>query len=200
MSNRVDVDVLGFQQLADKVKTLGDDKDKRRESLVILRQIAKPTLNASKAIVPVSKQKHFSRGKYIAPGALKKSLGIITVRTENPSVVVGTRAKGKFDGWYGNMVHEGHEYFTSANQQTKLFYKNNARFSTARNLNRGSAKNKKRKTKRERANLRAAGRAKMTRPQRFLKDAYEQTKGKVTSDAENQFAAFIQRRINRLSK
>lgn len=200
MSNSVNVDVKGFQELANKIKLLGDDKDKRRESVAILKQIAKPTLAASKNLAPVSKKKHFSRGKFIEPGTLKKSLGLITAKSKNPTVIVGARAKRKFDGWYANFVHDGHEYFASATQKTKLFFKNNSRFTTVRNKGKGSAFNKKRKTKVERVRLRQAGMARRTKAQPFLNNAYEQTQGKVTSDAEKKFAAFLQRRIDKLSK
>lgn len=199
MSNRVDVDVEGFQALANKLKELANDKDKKREALIVLRQVAKPTLQASQSKAPVSKQKHFSRGKYIAPGTLKKSLGFITVKTENPTIVVGPRAKRNFDGWYGHFVHEGHEYVAASQKPTKLFYKNNARFTTVRNVSAGSAKNKGRKSKMQRAELRALGAYKRTKPQPFLTDAYDQTKGKVTAEAEVKFANFLERRIKKLS-
>ncbi|MDM1535050.1 HK97-gp10 family putative phage morphogenesis protein [Myroides odoratimimus] len=205
MSNSVKVDVQGFQELADKIKKLGDDKDKRREGRLILRQIAKPTLLAAQSLAPVSKERHYSRGKYIIPGTLKKSLGVINVRTDNPSIAIGPRAKNKkFDGWYGHFVHEGHEYFTSATQNTRFsMVKKYSRTYFVKKRKKESEKsigNRKRKSKKQKARLRYIGRARMTKPQPFLDKAYEQTKGKVTQDAEKQFAAFIQRRINRLSK
>ncbi|MDM1057871.1 HK97-gp10 family putative phage morphogenesis protein [Myroides odoratimimus] len=199
MSNSVRVDISGFEELNSRIKELGDDKDKRKESLAILRQIAKPTVTAAQSIVPVSKQRHYSRGKWITPGTLKKSLGVINVRGENPVVAVGPRAKRKYDGWYGAFVHEGHEYFVGASSSGRGGF-SMIRRARSLNLRRGTAKNKKRKTKKERARLRSIGRAKMTKPQPFLDKAYEQTKGKVTQDAERQFASFIQRRINRLSR
>lgn len=199
MSNRVDVDVKGFKALADKVIELGDDKDKRREALIILRQVAKPTLAASKALVPVSKERHFSRGKYIAPGALRKSLGFITARSENPTIAVGARAKGKrYDGWYAGFVHEGHEYVTGNNQQKSSRNKNS--YSNIGKIRKGSSKNKYRLGKKEKARLRQVGMIKKTKAQPFLTNAYDQTKGAVTNDAERRFSAFLQRRINKLSQ
>lgn len=200
MSNRIKVDIEGFQELTNKIKLLSDDKDKRRESLAILRQIAKPTLQVSKSIVPVSKNKHYSRGKFIQPGNLKKSLGLITGRSSNPTIIVGARAKRKFDGWYAHFVHEGHEYFAGASKSSKLFFKNNSRFTTVRNNSKGSANNKTRKTKKERAVLRQMGKARMTKPQPFLTDAFNQTKGQVTTEAEKKFSQFIQKRINKLGR
>lgn len=201
MSNSVRVDVEGFQELVDKIKKLGDDKDKRKESIAIFKQIAKPTVAASQSLAPVSKKRHYSRGKWIMPGTLKKSLGVIVVKNKNPTIAVGARAKRKFDGWYAHFVEKGHEYFTSATSGRQSFSMvKRSRNVSVTNTRKGSAKNKERKTKQQRANLRQAGRARMTKPQPFLDKAYEQTKGKVTADAEKQFAAFIQRRINRLSK
>ncbi|MCO7721971.1 HK97 gp10 family phage protein [Myroides odoratimimus] len=202
MSNSVKVDVQGFQELADKIKKLGDDKDKRREGRLILKQVAKSTLLVAQSLAPVSKERHYSRGKYIIPGTLKKSLGVINVRTDNPSIAIGPRAKSKkFDGWYGHFVEKGHEYFTSATSSRKTFSMiRRTRNVSVTNTRKGSSLNKQRKTKQQRVNLRQAGRARKTKPQPFLDKAYEQTKGKVTQDAEKQFAAFIQRRINRLSK
>lgn len=199
MSNSVRVDVRGFEELTNRIRELSDDKDKRKESLAILRQVAKPTVSAAQSFVPVSKERHYSRGKWIVPGTLKKSLGVINVKGNNPTVAVGARAKRKYDGWYGAFVHEGHEYFAGASVSSRGGF-SMIRRARSMNLRRGSAKNKKRKTKKERARLRSVGRAKMTKPQPFLDKAFEQTKGQVTQEAEKQFAAFIQRRINRLNR
>ena len=201
MSNKIQVDVQGFQELTKKLKELGNDKDKRREALIILRQVAKPTLEVARSLAPVSKEQHFSRGKYIQPGALKKSLGYITVRTEDPQIAVGPRAKGKrYDGWYGHMVHEGHEYFVSANQNK------NVRTRAAKNYSKIDKKragtngvNKRRRTKAQRAKLIQSGRLRMTKSQPYLSDSFKRTQGRVTGDAEKRFATFLQRRIKKLS-
>jgi len=163
------VEVTGFDALVNEIKKLADDKTKRKESLMILRQIAKPTLEAAKREVPVSKRVHVARGERISPGNLKKSLGTITGKNkENPTILVGPRVKGSQKGWYGHMVHDG------VNVYRKGF---------------------KRKHKKG-ANNNAAIRR--TRANPYLTRAYDQTQGKVTAEAEAKFVKFVQRRLNKL--
>lgn len=175
------VEVTGFNELVNEIKKIADDKTKRKESLMILRQIAKPTLEAAKREVPVSKKAHWVSGqrtkKKIAPGSLKKSLGTITAtRSENPQVVVGPRAKRNFDGWYGHMAHDGHNIYR------KGFKRDHSGKGA---LQRARAKNSRGTISRTKANP-------------FLTKAYERTEGKVTADAEVKFVKFVQRRLNKL--
>lgn len=164
------VEIEGFAELQRKIKQLANPKDKRRELLTILRSVAKPTLTAARNYAPVSKKSHVARGKVIQSGTLKRSLGNITGKNkENPTIYVGPRAKGKFDGWYGHFVEKGVNVYRTGF---------------------------KRKRKRG-ANDKAAVRR--TEGQFFMKRAYDLTKGRVTSDAEKKTAKFIQRRINKLS-
>jgi HK97 gp10 family phage protein len=163
------VEIEGFEQLQAKIKDLANDKDKRREVLGLLRQVAKPTLQAARNNVPISKKKHSARGKVINPGNLKKSLGTITGRGDNPTIYVGPRAKGNNDGWYGHFVEYG------VNKYSKGF---------------------KRKRKKGANNAAALGR---TTGNPFMRKAYDSTQGGVTSDAESKVAAYIQRRIDKLS-
>lgn len=170
MSSIASVKVEGFAELQAKVSQLANDKDKRRETLIILRQVAKPTLNAARKEAPIAKRNHVARKQTIAPGNLKKSLGTITGKNkENPTVLVGPRVKGTNKGWYGHFVHDG------VNIYRKGF---------------------KRKHKKG-ANNHAAVRRTKANP--YLTRAYEQTKGQVTAEAEKQFVKFIQRRVNKLS-
>lgn len=166
----IKVDVEGFDRLVAQLKELSNDKDKRSEVLLILRQIAKPTLDAARSIVPVSKKSHVARGKVIEPGNLKKSLGNITGRkTINPTIYVGPRAKGVFNGWYGAFVHDG----------INVYKKGFKRKHTAG------------------ANSHAAvGR---TKGNPFLTKAFAMTEGIVTVDADRRMTKFIQRRIDKLS-
>lgn len=164
------VEITGFNELQDKIKQLANVKDKKREMLLILRQVAKPTLAAARAFVPVSKKAHKLRGAIIQPENLKKSLGNITGKQENPTIYIGPRAKGGNKGWYGHFV----EY--PVNVYAKGF---------------------KRKRKKG-ANSAAAIGQKKANP--FMKNAYAATQGQVTADAEVKVAAFIQRRINKLSR
>lgn len=164
------VEISGFKELQNLIKDIGDDKVKRRESFTLLRQIARPTLNVAKQLVPVSKKVHIARGRKIKPGTLKKSLGNITSKSKNPTILVGPRAKGKNDGWYGHFVHDG------VNVYRKGF---------------------KRKHKKGANNSAAVSRSKANP---FLRKAFETTEGKVAKDAEKKFEQFLQRRIDKLSK
>lgn len=170
MSNSLGITVTGFEELKRKIMLLASPKDKKTEMLLILRQIAKPTLQAARTLAPVSKKKHKARGVVIDPGNLKKSLGNITSKSENPTIYVGARAKGQNKGWYAHFVHDG------VNRYSKGF---------------------KRKHKKG-ANSQAAISRSTGNP--FITQAYESTKGVVTADAERRMAAFIQRRIDKLSR
>lgn len=171
MSNSVlSVEVEGFDTLVNRLKQIANDKSKRREVLIILRQVAKPTLEVAKREVPVSKKVHIARNERISPGNLKKSLGTITGKDkENPTILVGPRVKGNNKGWYGHFVHDG------VNVYHKGF---------------------KRKHKKGANNNSAIRR---TKANPFLTRAYAQTQGKVTADAEAKFVKFVQRRLNKLS-
>ena len=169
MSNSIAVDVEGFPELVQKIRELANDKDKRREVLMLLRQIARPTLAAAKLLAPVSSRPHKARGRLIQPGNLKKSLGLITGKNkENPTILVGARAKGQFLGYYAHFVHEGVNSY-----QTGF---------------------KRKRTKG--ANMKAAVSRSQGYP--FLRKAYEQTQAAATADSEKKMSAFIQRRINKL--
>lgn len=168
MSN-IRVDVIGFDKLTAQLKQLANDKDKKREVLIILRQVAKPTLNVARNLAPVSKKPHVSRGKTIQPGNLKKSLGNITGKQQNPTIYVGARAKGVNDGWYAHFVHDGRNVYRTGFKRKRV---------------RGAN---------------SAGAIRRTQGNPFLTKAYERTNGQVTADAEKQMVAFIQRRIKRLS-
>lgn len=169
------VEIEGFKELERKIKKLGNDKDKKREVLNILRQVAKPTVNAARSLAPQSKKPHRARKTLIYPGNLKKSIGTITGRKGkskiNPTVYAGPRVKGKWDGFYGAWVHEG------VNIYRKGFKRNR---SGKKDYNASGAKSR-------------------TEANPFMDKAYAQAKGVVTADAEKKVAKFIQRRINKLS-
>lgn len=173
------VEIEGFPQLFEQIKKLGDDKSKRQEVLKVLRQVANATVTAARGNAPISRKPHLVSGartkKTIQPGALKRSIGTITGKSANPTILVGPRAKGNFDGWYGNFVEKGHNVYA------KGFKRKRAGTSKAKKFNSGGAK------KRTKADL-------------FMSRTYEQTKGQVTADAEKKMVAYIQRQIDRLSK
>ena len=163
------VEITGFRELQEKLKLLSNDKDKKKEILLILRQVAKPTLRAAQSFVKDSKKAHKARGKLIQPGTLKKSIGTITGRQENPTVYVGPRAKGNFNGWYGHFVHDGVN-----------LYKKGFKRKHTKGANDHAAKSR-------------------TTANPFMTKANTVTNSQVTADAEKRVAAFIQRRIDKLS-
>lgn len=170
------VEITGFEELRQKISRLANDKDKRKEILSILRAVATPTVKAARQYAPQSKAPHKVRGgKIIQPGNLKKSIGKITGRKGrsriNPTIYVGPRTRGKYDGYYGAWVAEGHNIYRTG------FKRNRS----------GNAK----------ANARGA--KSRTQPNPYMDKAYAATNGKVTKDAEKRVTRFIQRRINRLS-
>lgn len=171
----IKVDVIGFDKLTAQLKQLGDDKDKRRETLAILRELARPTIQAAKQIVPVSRKPHLVSGsrtkKVIQPGSLKKSIGTITGRrAKNPTIYAGPRAKGNFDGWYGHFVHDGHFVYRAGYKRKRTKGANNA-----------------------------SGVISRTKATPFMTMAYQSTEGVVTAEAEKRMARFIQRKIDKLS-
>ena len=168
MSSGLSIQVQGFEELKRKIILLSNDKDKRREVLAILRQVAKPTLSAAKILAPVSKKTHVARGSKIDPGNLRKSLGIIASKSINPIVLVGARAKGSNKGWYAHFVHEGVNIYNKGFKRKRVKGANNS-----------AAKSR-------------------TASNPFLIKAYEVTKSGATADAEQKMAAFLQRRINKL--
>lgn len=175
------VTTTGFEELKRKIILLGSDKDKKQEMLLILRQVAKPTLQASKTLAPIGKG--FENR---ASGSLKASLGFITGTKgnakNNPTVYVGPKVhKGKkgvksgrnafADGWYGGMVSAGHNIYRTG-------------FKRKRNGN---------------IKYNATGAKSRTKANPYLKTAFSSTSSNATADAENRMANFIQRRINKLS-
>jgi hypothetical protein len=171
------IEVTGFKELQDKIKLIADDKTKRAEVLKILRVVARPTVQAAKAFAPKSKKPHTISGsrtkQVIAPGNLSKSIGNITGKSENPTILVGPRVKGKNLGFYGAWVETG------VNIYKKGFKRKRSKSASASNN---------------------AGAKKRTTGAFFMKKSFELTKGQVTNDAEKKIAAYIQKTIDKLSK
>ena len=113
MNDGFHIDVQGFDELKEKIKKLADPRDKKREVLGILRQVAGATVARARQLAPVSKKPHVARKVLINPGNLKKSIGTITGRKGNaainPTIYAGPRVKGNNKGWYGAMVEAGHK-------------------------------------------------------------------------------------------
>jgi hypothetical protein len=163
------VEIQGFRELEAKLKLLSNDKDKKKEILLILRQVANPTLRAAQSFIKDSRKPHKARGVLIQPGNLKKSIGTITGKQENPTIYVGPRAKGNFKGWYGHFVHDGVN-----------IYKKGFKRKRTKGANNYAAKSR-------------------TTGNPFMTKANALTNSQVTDDAERRITAFIQRRIDKLS-
>ena len=164
------IEIKGFEELKSKILELSKDKEKKSEILMILRQVAKPTLQIAQSLVPVSRKPHYLRGKLIQPGNLQKSLGFISSKSQNPTVLVGARVKGQNNGFYAHFVHNGVNVY-----------------------------NKGYKRKRTYAGMNDHAAVSRTSANPFLTKAFEVTEGLVTSDAEKRITNFIQRRIDKLS-
>lgn len=136
MSSGIDIQVQGFPELIAKIEKLRNDKSKKREMVGILKQVASGTVKVAKRNAPVSKKAHLVSGsrtrKIIQPGNLKKSIGTIVARkgkaVDNPTVVVGPRAKGKNDGWYGNFVEQGHYTYKGKKRNSRKNATNQSAF------------------------------------------------------------------------
>lgn len=169
------IEIEGFAELQNKIIRLSNPKDKKREVIAILRQVASSTVRAAKDNAPISKKPHTARKKRINPGNLKKSIGVIVGRKgnakENPTVYAGPRAKGSQNGWYGHFVEYGHNVYKKGFKRNRKKGSNNS-----------------------------GGVTNTTKANRFMQKAYQQTAGKVTQESEQKVAKFIQRRINKLSK
>jgi HK97 gp10 family phage protein len=167
------IEIQGFAELQQKIMNLADDRSKKRELISVLRQVAATTVRVAKQNAPVSKRAHTGRGKTINPGNLKKSIGVIVGKKgsakENPVIFVGPRAKGSNNGWYGHFVEYG------VNVYNKGF---------------------KRKRK---AGANDGAAVRRTKANEFMKKTYQQTGGKVSDEAATKVAAFIQKKINKLS-
>lgn len=150
------VEIKGFDVLERKLKSLTNDKVKRREVIKLLGQVANPTVKVVKRLTPVSSKPHIQKRKgqryetIISPGTGKRSIGKkVMRRAKNPTVYVSPKSTRRADGWYlRQFVIPG--------------------------------------TKKIKSNP-------------FVDKAYQQTKGRVTKDAELKMARYIQKQINRLS-
>lgn len=169
------VEITGFPELEKKIKALGDDKSKKREVIGILRQVANSTVKAARQTAPVRRSyTNIKTKKTVLGGTLQKSIGTIVGKKgsakDNPTVYVGPRAKGNNDGWYGHFVEYGVNLYNKGFKRKRKAGANNA-FAVRR-----------------------------TKGNPFMKNAYEQTKGAVTQDAEAKVARYIQKRIDKLSR
>jgi hypothetical protein len=171
------IEVTGFKELQDKIKLIADDKTKRSEVLKILRVVARPTVQSAKAFAPERVAKSNIKTRITTGGILKKSIGTITGKSLNPTILVGPKVKGKNKGYYGAWVELGHN----------IYHKN---FKLKRN----------RKGTKVARKFNKANRTGKTTAKFFMKKSFELTKGQVTNEAEKKIAAYIQKKIDKLSK
>lgn len=200
MSN-LNFEVSGFDDIKTEIKKIVDDKGKKKEMLILLRRVAKPTLQATKRFVPVQRSRSNVKSKRtVMGGGLKQSLGYITgtkgASKENPTVYVGPRvfkgAKAKKsgrntfgDGWYGHMVDQGHDIYRNDK------YRNYVKKAGGRSksiLSRLTLKHDKGVTQ---------GRVE---GQFFMDKAYQATGSSATKEAESSVAQYFQKRFDKKTR
>ncbi len=87
--NKSLVEIKGFAELQKKLKSLGNDKVKKREVHKILGQVANPTVKAAKSLTKARS------------GVGRKSIGKKNMRrTKNAVLYVSPRSSKSADGWY----------------------------------------------------------------------------------------------------
>ena len=96
-------EISGMDQLQAKIKKLGNDKDKRKPVLAILRKSAQSTIKVARQLSPEK------------TGVGKKSIKFQVLRRARvPMGIVGPRSLGKYDGWYvRQFVIPGHNIYKS---------------------------------------------------------------------------------------
>jgi HK97 gp10 family phage protein len=103
--------IEGIQEVSREIKSLGNDKMKRREILKVLRRQAKPIMQAMRQNAPESDNVIVVRNDVYYPGNLKKSIGIKTSPSKKyPNILVGPRyGRGakKYDGFYAWWIEFG---------------------------------------------------------------------------------------------
>ena len=97
MSNRVDVNVEGFEELKSKLKQL-PDKVKGREIEKIMRRVARPSLLAARQQAPVKS------------GKLKKAIGIRRIRYRD-AAYAGVKVAPSKKAFYAHFVEYGHNIY-----------------------------------------------------------------------------------------
>ena len=105
--------IQGVKQLQNQIKSLADDKIKRREILKILKRQSKPLLKKVKEKTPVADNAILYRDKIYYPGDLKKSMAIKTSPMKHyPNVLIGPRigTKQKYDGFYAFFIQFGYRW------------------------------------------------------------------------------------------
>lgn len=107
-------EVNGFNELQAKIKTLSNDKDKRKPVIAILRKSAASTIKAARGLAP----------KDTGVGA--KSIKFQVLRNARvPMGIVGPRSSGKYDGFYvRQFVIPGHNIYRAGFKRNRQGNKN----------------------------------------------------------------------------
>ena len=178
------IEIKGFKELQQKLKKLGNDKDKRRTVLAILRKAARSTIKAAKTLSPVSKRpmpkKSKAKKKRQEAGTGKKSIKFqVMRRAKNPMGIVGPRSTGKYDGWYiRKFVIPGHNVYRAGFKRSSHEAGYADRKWESRNKS-GDVKGR-------------------TAPNYFMDRAKRMTQGRVANSAVPSMEKFIQRKIDQL--
>jgi hypothetical protein len=98
----INFDIQGFEKLANDVKSLANDRVKKKQIVAILKRQMKPIEKAVKANTPIAKGDIVIRGKTYSPYNLQKSIATKTAKSAQPTVMVGPRQgkKAPYDGFY----------------------------------------------------------------------------------------------------
>lgn len=111
------VHIEGVQMVINEIKTISDDRVKRREILKILRKQMEPMKRAIKANTPIADKVVRDNGDVYPIGNLRNSIRIKTGKSKSyPNVLVGpkfgkTKKGGKMsslnDGYYAFFIQYG---------------------------------------------------------------------------------------------
>ena len=173
------IEITGFPQLIRQIQSLETDRQRLSETRKILRRVAMGTVRVARSEAPIAKRAHVARRERIQPGNLRKSIGVIAGKSrENAVVYAGPRVKRGQKGWYGHFVELGHNIYRAGFRRDR---------SGGTRLSRAQRRN-------------AAGVTGRTRANAYMARAYDSTKGQVTEETLRSVTAYIQRRIDALSR
>jgi hypothetical protein len=171
-------EVEGFEDLQKQLMRFSDGV-KRKELLKILGQVANPTLKAAQTLVPVGGKKHT---RYVG---VKKG-----VRRGNGTV----KSSDKIEYQPGNLK-----------KSLKKIVAKRSKVNPRLDVGAKAARSRGKKPDGYYAHMLVkkgfkgiGGRVNANRD--FLNDAFNQTKGRVTADAEKRVSRYLQKQIDRLSK
>lgn len=109
-------------QVNSNLKQLADGAKEKGRYRKILTEVASELSSSVKSKTPV-KSKAVSSGRKNGAGRvqqragnLKESIGVFDSKSQNyVRVWVGARVQNGFDGWYAQMVHNGHRIYRNTN-------------------------------------------------------------------------------------